>query len=88
MIWHSTSGSNRTLTADPTLDAMLDEALTITDKDVRLAKYAEISQYLSDWGAMIPLYIDTLLFGVRDGVEGLELYGNGRHVLTYAYATE
>ena len=88
VIWHSTSGSNRTLTADPTLDAMLDEALTITDKDVRLAKYAEISQYLSDWGAMIPLYIDTLLFGVRDGVEGLELYGNGRHVLTYAYATE
>lgn len=88
VIWHSTSGSNRTLTADPTLDAMLDEALTITDKDERLAKYAAISQYLTDGAAMIPLYIDTLLFGVRDGVEGLELYGNGRHVLSYAYAVE
>lgn len=88
VIWHSTSGSNRTLTNDPVLDAMLDEALTITDRDQRLAKYATISQYLTDSAAMIPFYIDTLLFGVRDGVEGYELYGNGRHVLTYCYAMQ
>lgn len=88
VFWHSTSASNRTRTADPELDKMLEEALTITDKEERLAKYAVISQHLTDNASMIPLYIETLLIGMGDSVDGLELYGNGRHVFSYAYAVE
>lgn len=86
-MWLGSSSSNRTLINDETLNTMLTDALTISDSDERLAKYAEIGQYINDTAAMIPLYIETMLFGVRDNVEGAKLLGNGRHELTYAYAT-
>ena len=86
-MWLGSSSSNRTLINDETLNTMLTDALTISNPDERLAKYAEIGQYINDTAAMIPLYIETMLFGVRDNVEGAKLLGNGRHELTYAYAT-
>lgn len=86
--WHSSSSANRTKTAEPELDAMIEEVQTISDPTERKAKFAEISQYLTDYAAMIPFYVDTLLIGVRDNVDGLVLYGTGRHEFTYAYATE
>ena len=86
-LWNSTAGNNRTLTNDPTLDQMLAEMCAEMDQTKRAQKISEISKYLSEYGAMIPLYIDTLLTGVGSNVEGLVLNFNQRHEFAWAYAT-
>ncbi len=85
-MWSSTSGSNRTLTKDPKLDAMLDKALMELDETKREAMYAELSQYVTDNAAVIPMYIKTLMYGVGDTVDGYTFYGNSRHEFTYVTA--
>lgn len=73
-LWYSNVSSNRTKTSDPTLDAMLDEALAEMDSSKRQAMYAKISQYISDLGSFIPLYQDVLLIGEGKNVSGV-FYG-------------
>lgn len=87
-LWYSNSGSNRTLTADSTLDAMLDAAVGEMDRTKREAAYAEISQYMTDTAAMIPMYVDTLLYGEGAGVSGVVYNGNARHIFTYITAEQ
>ncbi len=87
-LWYSGSGSNRTLIADPTLDGMLDAAVGELDTEKRAAAYAEISQYMTDYGAMIPMYIDTLLYGENQNVEGVVYNSNIRHEFTYVAVAE
>lgn len=78
-LWYSGSGSNRTMMADPVLDAMLDDAVKEMDAAKRLPMYEAISQYLTDTGAQIPLYVDTLLYGVNSNADGYVFYACGRH---------
>ena len=87
-LWHSTSGNNRTLTYDAQLDQMLDAATNEMDEAVREKLINEISAYLSEHAAMIPLYIDTLLTGVRENVENPGLVYTQRHDFTYVCAKE
>ena len=87
-LWNSKAGNNRTLTNNPELDAMLADVCSEMDMDKRAEKIGKIGDWLSDYGAMIPLYIDTLLTGVNSNVEGLVLNFNQSHVFKYAYATK
>ena len=87
-LWNSTAGNNRTLTNNAELDAMLADVCSEMDEAKRAEKIGAIGDWLSDYAAMIPLYIDTLLTGVGSNVEGLTLNFNQQHVFTYAYVTE
>jgi len=87
-LWNSTAGNNRSLTNDPELDKMLADVCSEMDNDKRAEKIGKIGDYLSAYGAMIPLYIDTLLTGVGSNVDGLVLNFNQVHEFAYAYVTE
>ena len=67
---------------------MLADVCSEMDEAKRAEKIGAIGDWLSDYAAMIPLYIDTLLTGVGSNVEGLVLNFNQNHVFTYAYVTE
>lgn len=82
-LWTSSSPSCRTLIRDAELDAMIDDAICEPDEAARLAKYATISQYLTDTACMIPAYIDMHLIGIGNNVTGGEWYSNGRNTYTY-----
>ena len=87
-LWNSSAGNNRTLTNNAELDAMLADLCSEMDEAKRAEKIGAMGDWLSNYGAMIPLYIDTLLTGVGSTVEGLVLNSNQSHVFTYAYAYE
>ena len=87
-LWNSSAGNNRTLTNNAELDAMLADVCSEMDETKRAEKIGAIGDWLSAYGAMIPLYIDTLLTGVGSNVEGLVLNFNQVHEFAYAYVTE
>jgi ABC-type transport system substrate-binding protein len=87
-LWNSKAGNNRTLTNNAELDAMLADVCSEMDMDKRAEKIGAIGDWLTEYAAMIPLYIDTLLTGVGSNVEGLTLNFNQSHVFKYAYVTE
>ena len=87
-LWNSTAGNNRSLTNNAELDAMLADVCSEMDETKRAEKIGAIGDWLSEYGAMIPLYIDTLLTGVGENVEGLVLNFNQVHEFAWAYVTE
>lgn len=86
-LWSTGSGNNRTLTSDATLDQMIVDATIEQDDAKREKTINDISAYLSEHAAMIPLYIDTVLAGVRSNVENHGITAV-RNDYTYACAKE
>ncbi|MGP1419337.1 MAG: ABC transporter substrate-binding protein [Sphaerochaetaceae bacterium] len=88
-LWQSRSGSNKTLTADENIDRLLVAGASELNESKRAAIYEELDKYiLYDCAAMIPMYSEILLSGVREGVEGCRFYPNGRLDFTYATAAK
>jgi len=87
-LFHSTSGSNRSLIKDPYIDEALTSILRQTDEAKVLKIYEELSQYLVDTQGIVPLYIAPVLYGTGKNVEGATLINNSNIVLTYAHVAE
>ncbi|MBW6454334.1 MAG: glutathione ABC transporter substrate-binding protein [Trueperaceae bacterium] len=83
-LFHSTqhvpNGSNRAFYANPTVDALLDQARTNTDPALRAVLYEEVMKLLWDDAAWLFLYSETQLVAVRDGVEGLVIHPTERYL--------
>ncbi|WP_067727973.1 glutathione ABC transporter substrate-binding protein [Oceanobacillus damuensis] len=62
---------NRTFTADPELDALLDQARQEPDPDTRLELYSEIQEMLVDIAPMLYVHHQDYILGVSDSVKGL-----------------
>ncbi len=88
-LWKSGSGSNRTLTADPVIDELLVSSQSELDEAKRAKLFEELGTYLSEQNAaMIPMYTDEILNGIRKGVEGAKFYSNERYDFTYVTASK
>ena len=87
-LWYTGSGSNRTLTADPELDAIIDSISACTDEASAREKVAEFSQWVTDHGGIIPLYIDALLYGANKNATGYVFQASGRHDWKYVAVAE
>lgn len=85
-LWLSGSSSNKTLTKDPKLDAMLKAAGSELDDAKRKAAYAEISQYITDNAGMVPMYINQVLLGANKTLEGLVAPGSEEYNWNYVKA--
>lgn len=60
----------------PALDALIEEELTLLDRDERLAKLHEIGDYIVDDAAVGFLFTVDVLYGVSDRVSGWEARGD------------
>lgn len=60
----------------PALDALIEEQLTLLDRDERLAKLREIGEYIVDEAGIGFLFTVDVLYGVSDRVSGWEARGD------------
>lgn len=87
-LWYSDSFSNKMSLRDPELDAMLDKATTIIDENERNAYYGEIQEYMVNLASMIPMYIQDLLIGTNNALEGMTFRADQRHDFSGIYIVE
>ncbi len=81
---HSTqqgAAGNRSFTADPTIDALVEKGRTSADSSVRLEAYKELAIYLKDFMNNAPIIYTTINAGVSSKVQGFELDPIGYHKL-------
>lgn len=64
--------------SDPEIDAWLDEGRSTTDPAARKAIYDQVQAKLACHGPAAHIAFGTLYTAVADGVEGFEIYPNGR----------
>ena len=83
-LFHSTqhvpTGSGRAFYDNPTVDALLDQARTITDPALRGVLYEEVMTILWDDAAWLYLHSESQLVAVRDNVEGLVIHLSERYL--------
>ncbi|MDZ7705109.1 MAG: glutathione ABC transporter substrate-binding protein [Trueperaceae bacterium] len=71
-------GSNRAFYSNPEVDALLDEARTVQDEELRLSLYEDAMQTIWDEAAWLFLHSETQLVAVRDEVQGLVIHPTER----------
>ena len=83
-LFHSTqhvpAGSNRSFYANPTVDALLDQARTNPNPLLREVVYEEAMQIIWDEAAWLFLHSETQLVAVRDNVVGLIIHPTERYL--------
>lgn len=83
-LFHSTqhvpAGSNRSFYANPTVDALLDQARTNPNPILREVVYEEAMQIIWDEAAWLFLHSETQLVAVRDNVVGLIIHPTERYL--------
>jgi peptide/nickel transport system substrate-binding protein len=65
-------GTNRGYYSNPRVDKLLEIGMTSVDQKTRLDAYKEAQQIIMDECPWIFLYTETVMFGVRDTVSGIE----------------
>lgn len=79
-VFRSTSNNNDTWFVSEELDALIDEAATLTDNDVRRELYAQAEQILVFEGAaVIPIYWGTKLNMTKPNIERTYSLQTGEH---------
>jgi peptide/nickel transport system substrate-binding protein len=68
---------NWTFYNDPNLDAMLDEAITVMDREQRKTLYGDIQKQIMDQALIIPLAETVLVFVLRPEVQDLKVDPRG-----------
>lgn len=68
---YSGGSNNYSHVSDSKLDAMLDEAITITDNSKRMAAYKAIEEYCDEQMYAYPVLVENYTFVARSGVEGI-----------------
>lgn len=88
--FHSESGLNIGHAGDPKVDALLDEAKTLTDADERAAVYKKLQTRLAEWLPMIPTIQQVYGFSVNDRIGGFGgvFPGAARPDWRYVFITE
>ena len=83
-LFHSTqhvpAGSNRSFYANPTVDALLDEARTNSNPLLRQSLYEEVMTLLWNDAAWLFLHSESQLVAVRDNVDGLVIHPTERYL--------
>lgn len=74
---HTDGFQNASQVSDPALDALLEEAVTVTDVDERAELYREVQQWNAEHNAIVPLAVPSLITAVSPDIEGVsyDLYG-------------
>jgi len=83
-LFHSTqhvpAGSNRSFYANPTVDALLDQARTNSNPLLRQSLYEEVMTLLWNDAAWLFLHSESQLVAVRDNVVGLVIHPTERYL--------
>lgn len=74
---HTDGFQNASQVSDPSLDALLEEAVATSDQDTRNQLYTEVQQWNAQHVAIVPLYSPSAITAVGERVKGLDydLYG-------------
>lgn len=75
------AAGNRSFTADPTIDSLVEKGRTSADTSVRLEAYKELAIYLKDFMNNAPIIYTTINAGINSKVQGFELDPIGYHKL-------
>jgi len=87
-LWLTDSGSNRSIMAEPELDAKIAAAAIELDGAKREQMYHEMQDYLVNYAAFIPLYYETITMGVSANLRNFVCDVAEQHNYTYAYVVE
>jgi peptide/nickel transport system substrate-binding protein len=74
---HTDGFQNASQVSDPAVDELLEQGVSATDQDARMAVYAQLQQWNAQHVAIVPLYSPSLITAVGETVSGLtyDLYG-------------